>query len=156
MRRYVLSCNYCKYTTPCERGRDDRADGRLDRHQEEHHSCRFCGWWPSNGFGWDHWTRSLARHEAKCKAQIEQCKYCNYKPMKVSKYLRMCEHVFKAHVKPCRLCGWKAASVEVWERERDLHEAFCQQRLQTTIQFLSVDVGLNEDVVGTIVALMLL
>ena len=152
-RKYVLQCNYCKYCTPCQRYGDDLSQSRLERHEKTHHSCRFCGWWPSNGYGRQHWTVSLCSHEATCKAQIEKCEYCDYKPKTVSRHKRMCEHVFGAHVKSCRVCGWKAATVEEWKRAMPAHEACCQQRLQTTFLFLAVDARMNDDVLRRIATL---
>ena len=64
-RKYVLQCNYCKYCTPCQRYGDDLSQSRLERHEKTHHSCRFCGWWPSNGYGRQHWAVSLCRQRAR-------------------------------------------------------------------------------------------
>ena len=151
MRQYILECGYCKFTTRCHSAHDDGAQRRCHAHEEQHHSCRFCGWWPSHGHGRDHWKPSLARHEANCKAQIQACQYCDYMPKTVPKYKNMQDHIFRAHFKqchPCRLCALMPANVQEWEQEHRLHDEHTK-----VIDFLMVDRGLNKDVVEKICSL---
>jgi hypothetical protein len=151
MRQYILACDYCKFTTHCRWAHDDEAQRRCHEHEQKHHSCEFCGWWPSNGRGRDHWVPSLARHVANCKAQIQGCKYCDYMPKTMSKYKNMHDHVFRAHFKPghpCCLCGWMPGNMQEWEQEHCLHDEH-----KKVVEFLFLDVGLNRDVVEKIAAL---